>query len=385
MEDYYVFLNLLTLESRFQDVGPMPTPSPTTTAGSCLRNVCTPRTNPVYQSATAPIRIPTPLTPGFDGKGHNYFRSENPYVLNSYAGFGEAYYQVTPDLKLTAGLRWTSDHKHFLEIPSEVLIQGWGYPGAGAIDQSWNEWTGRAVADWTPKLDFTDQTLVYGSFSRGYKAGGANPPPPNYFIAYGEGATHPLTFEPEFVNAFELGTKNTMLDGALTLNGDVFYYDYKGYQISQIVDRTAVNSNFDAHVKGAELEATYEPLPGLKFSFAGGYEDARIAKGSKAIDLMDRTAGHPGWMVTRPIFIGTSNCILPDYLVAELDRCWTGKLDNLAQAAVLSLTASIMVPAKRHRAFARIRCNMGSKMYSSAACASHRSHHREGNEQWRRI
>ena len=81
---------------------------------------------------------------------------------------------------------------------------------------------------------------------------------------------------------------------ALTLNGDVFFYNYKGYQISRIVDRTAINDNFNATVKGAELEATYEPLPGLKFNFAGGYEDTRIKNGQSSIDLMDRTAGHPG-------------------------------------------------------------------------------------------
>ena len=52
-------------------------------------------------------------------------------------------------------------------------------------------------------------------------------------------------------------------------------YNYKGYQISQIVDRTAINDNFDATVKGAELEAMWEPVPGLKFNFAGGYEDTR--------------------------------------------------------------------------------------------------------------
>ena len=82
---------------------------------------------------------------------------------------------------------------------------------------------------------------------------------------------HPLTFEPEFIDAYELGTKNTLLDGGLTLNGDVFFYNYKGYQISEIVDRTSVNLNFDATVRGAEMEATWEPLAGLKFSFAGGY------------------------------------------------------------------------------------------------------------------
>ena len=109
-------------------------------------------------------------------QGHNYFLSQNPYVLNSYAGFGEAYYNVTPDLKLTGGLRWTDDQKHFIDIPSELLANGYGYPPIGTVDQQWNQWTGRFAANWTPKLDFTDQTLVYGSFAHGYKAGGANPP-----------------------------------------------------------------------------------------------------------------------------------------------------------------------------------------------------------------
>jgi outer membrane receptor protein involved in Fe transport len=102
-----------------------------------------------------------------------------------------------------------------------------------------------------------------------------------------------------------------LLDGALTLNASTFYYNYENYQISEIVDRTSVNLNFDAHVKGAELEATWEPIPGLRFNFAGGYEDARLAKGSRAVDLMDRTAGNPNWVVVRPDLTEASNCILP--------------------------------------------------------------------------
>ena len=97
-----------------------------------------------------------------------------------------------------------------------------------------------------------------------------------------------------------MGSKNTLLDGALTLNDDVFYYDYKNYQISEIVDRTSINLNFDAKVKGAELEATWEPTPGLRFNFAGGSRNTRIDNGQSAIDLMDRTAGMPGWMVIKP-------------------------------------------------------------------------------------
>jgi len=258
-----------------------------------------------------------------NGQGHNYFRSQNPYVLNSYAGFGEAYYNVTNDVKLTGGIRWTDDQKHFIDIPSELLAQGVGFMPSGEVDQQWNQLTGRLAANWTPKLDFTDQTLIYGSYAHGYKAGGANPPGA-VLADYNPAATgagipvHPLTFNPEFVDAYELGSKNTMLDGGLTLNGDIFFYNYKGYQISEIVDRTAINLNFDATVKGAELEASYEPIPGLKFNFAGGYEDTRIDNGQSAIDLMDRTAGHPGWVVMKPFVTVASNCVFPDYVVAAL-------------------------------------------------------------------
>jgi len=256
---------------------------------------------------------PNPIS-HLNGNGHNYFRSANPYVLNSYATFGEAYYNIFSDLKLTAGLRWTEDRKHFSLIPSWLVDSGWGYPVVGAVDQQWDQLTGRAVANWTPKLDFTDQTLVYGSYAHGYKAGGTNPPGAIFSSGFNSltvQPTHPLTFKPEFIDAFELGTKNTLLDGALTLNGDVFYYNYENYQISQIVDRTAINLNFDAHVKGAELEATWEPLPGLRFNFSGGWEDTAIAQGQSAVDLMDRTAGNADWTLVKPFVTEASNCIFP--------------------------------------------------------------------------
>jgi iron complex outermembrane recepter protein len=261
---------------------------------------------------------PNPIS-SIDGLGHNYFRSDNPYQLSSYAGFGEVYYQVAPDLKLTGGLRWTDDKKTFDNIPSWVFLEGGGYPVTGIVRQQWKEWTGRFNASWTPKLDFTDQTLVYASYARGYKGGGANPPGPESMVfSAASQVAHPLTFRPEFVNAYEIGTKNGLLDGALVLNGDVFYYDYKGYQISQIVDRTSINLNFDAKVKGAELESTWEPIPGLRFNLASGYESTKVNKGQSAIDLMDRTAGHKDWMVVKPSIADTSNCILPTYVLHEM-------------------------------------------------------------------
>jgi len=262
--------------------------------------------------------------------GHNYFLSNNPYKLISYAAFGEAYYNIADNLKLTAGVRWTVDKKEAPRVPSWLLAaDSVGYPVAEVIRQEWREPTGRLALDWKPALAFTDETLLYASYAHGYKAGGANPPAAGV-VGYGIGdttsglvtqsATQPKTFDPEFVDAYEIGAKNTLLDGRLTLNLGAFYYDYSGYQISYIVNRAAVNLNFDAEVKGVELEADWRPIEPLRLGLKLGYEDTKAADGSRAIDVMDRTAGNPDWIVVRPFPSFPSNCIVPLDTVAGVNR-----------------------------------------------------------------
>jgi len=334
-ENYYVFINALTLAAYTWDHSLSNSPAQTlpwipgvSDNSNCLVGGFAPVNLDIPQKlggeGTSKCQYidPNPLT-SLNKQGHNYFLSQNPYSLNSYAGFGEVYYSPATDLKLTGGLRWTDDQKHFVDIPSQLLVAGYGYPITGTVDQEWKKLTGRFAANWTPKLDFTEQTLLYASFAHGYKAGGANPPGATLLVFSDTGITnpiHPLTFKPEFVNAYEMGTKNTLLDGAMTFNASAFFYDYTGYQISRIVDRTAINDNFDATVKGAEIEATYEPLPGLRFKFAGGYEHTRIKDGQSSIDLMDRAdvANHPDWMVVKPWVTQASNCILPVYVVEAI-------------------------------------------------------------------
>ncbi len=334
LEDYFVLSNAITLGTEYFNRllghgAPPPLDAPHIPFDPVNADSCGPLPAGSAAFANGYLGLgyvdPNPLA-DINGQGHNYFRSENPYELNSWAAFGETYYQVAPDVKLTGGLRFTDDRKSFEEIPSWTQVVGEGYPVVGTLDQEWKEVTGRANITWTPKLDFTDQTLVYASYSRGYKGGGANPPGVipilasnlgNFYINSPSNQTHPLTFKPEFNNAFEIGTKNSLLDGEVTLNGDAFFYKYQNYQISQIVDRTSVNLNFNATVRGAELETTWEPLPGLRFNFSGGYENATLDSGSQAIDLMDRTAGHSDWMVVKPYILETSNCVLPKDVVNE--------------------------------------------------------------------
>ncbi len=325
-DKYYVFFNSISLIAAagppFNNYGPY-VPGVTDNVDYMVNGYLQGDPNGVYGVQSDVYIDPNPIG-ALNDEGHNYFLSKNPYKLISYAVFGEAYYQITDTLKATAGLRWTVDKKEAPRIPTWVLAShSVGYPVAEVIEQEWREPTGRLTVDWKPDLSFTDETLLYVSLAHGYKAGGANPP--GYvreFYAHpqiaaadaAESATRPKTFDPEFVDAIELGAKNTFGDGRVTLNLAAFYYDYEGYQVSEIVDRSAFNRNFDATVWGVEFEADWRPLENLKLAFKGGYEKTRIAGGEEAIDLMDRTAGDPNWLLVRPFPTFASSCILPTFV-----------------------------------------------------------------------
>lgn len=231
------------------------------------------------------------MTPGIpvSGDGHNYFYVKTPYELESQAAFGEVYWQMTDSLKLTVGARYTEDSKSRIYYPVNLFAptgQG-GVVGAPGWDerlvldetQDSSETTGRVTLDWQA----ADNTLVYATFGRGYKAGGFNSP-----IL---GASSP-PFASETVNAFEVGTKNIFLDGSVQLNATAFMYDYKDYQFSKIDGFASIVDNLDVDVRGVEIEATWAPIQALVFNAAFGYLDTEIQKG-ESIDPFDRTQGNP--------------------------------------------------------------------------------------------
>lgn len=325
-DDYYVFGNVFSMIAEyFYNVDLRNRPG---IVGGSVRSRLCDDTNP----AECVYVDPNPIG-SINGEGHNYFRSKNVVEIRSWAVFGEGYWDLTPDLRLTAGLRYTDDSKVTTPYPSQLLLgaMGDGRPGPGSggfvrsgypamadIEQDWQAVTGRLVLDWKPDLSFTDDTLIYASFARGYKGGGTNPPRMDLNPGVVEYQPLASTFEPEYVNAFEIGAKNTLLDNRLSLNATAFYYDYKDYQVSQIVDRISLNENFDARVWGVELEAVYRPTPNFQIDGNLGYLNTRIADGEQSIDVMNRTQGNDDWTVVRPWIQVPSNCIAPTALVQAI-------------------------------------------------------------------
>ncbi|MDO9337752.1 MAG: TonB-dependent receptor [Caulobacter sp.] len=239
--------------------------------------------------------------------GHNYYDSYGPYHLKSRAAFGEVYWQVADTFKITGGLRYTDDTK--LVEAHQVSL---GKPGSGVLGPpatdprpiqkvNFKELTGRLGFDWKPDLGFTDESLIYGFYSRGYKAGGLNPPCSSSVTC------PPTSFDPEFVDAFEVGMKNTLMDGRMVLNLTGFTYDYVGYQVSKIVNRTSINENIDAKIWGLELENIWEPIDDLRVNVAIGYLNTEITSGD-SIDTFNRTQGDPNLVVVKSS--EASNCVV---------------------------------------------------------------------------
>ncbi|CAN7421525.1 TonB-dependent receptor [Phenylobacterium sp. LjRoot225] len=305
LSHYYVFSNGLTAFSQLRDI----------LAGF-------PNTYPIY------------IDPGFpaDGSGHNYYDNQSVNRARSNSIFGEIYWRPASGLKLTLGLRTTRDHKESEpsavtllapptlvatppasgQRPNPAFNGGIGHPPAPRLVRNDQSTTGRLNLDWTPKLSFTDRTMVYASYSRGYKAGGFNTPCDLQSPGCG---SVPTTFAPEFVDAYEIGTKNVLAGGRLLLNLTAFHYDYRGYQVSSTINKSSVNQNIDARIDGLELESVWEPVQRLRFNLSAGWLKTRI-RGGTVLDTFDRAQGDPRLAIVKAQ--DGANCLVNRAALASL-------------------------------------------------------------------
>ena len=154
-------------------------------------------------------------------------------------------------------------------IPS---FQSLGIPVPAGLtkDGKSSQVTGRAILDWKP----TDASLLYVSYSHGYRAGTFNG------LAYSS-SNQVYFVKPETVDAYEGGFKSRWLDNRLQVNGSVFYYDYQGQQ-GQVVDATATANlvSLDGTLYGMELESQFALTRRLQVNAAVGLIHSAYAKGT---------------------------------------------------------------------------------------------------------
>ena len=189
------------------------------------------------------------------------FISDSKPERDSVSVYGQGTFHLTDSLRLVAGLRYTDD-----EVYSEVT-NFFGRGGTAVLEVQSEKLTGRGVVEY----DLNDDTMVYASFTRGFKPGGSN-------LTYGrEDIIAPIvvlpTFEDETVDAWELGIKTDFADNRVRVNAAAFYYEYKNLQY-QATDpelfEGGVGNLPESEIYGAELEL-------LAFITESFTVDARLA------------------------------------------------------------------------------------------------------------
>ena len=276
--------------------------------------------------------------------GFRRFDNQPHLHATSDAVYGQAEWKFNDELKFTGGLRYSMDRKYGTEnvrllcfgvpacftapennftgafnLPAVDLTQlgtvvasglsNFGTtvnlprgvttvtsynPATGLASRSyhasWGALTGTAKVDWTPD----DSTLVYASYSKGYKSGGFN-----------IGIFTVLSFSPwtdkEKVDSFEIGAKKSFGDW-LTVDAAAFHYAYKNLQVPLATAQSAggLTQSETAFInvpgsisQGFELETIISPLENLQVLFNYSYLDAHISRGVFA-DPADPNATAPG-------------------------------------------------------------------------------------------
>lgn len=195
--------------------------------------------------------------PGFNED--TSFRIGGDVESTSFAVFGQTTFDLNQSLKLTTGLRYTDDEKEGFNrnifFAPEVV---------DAVQTDSQEFTGRVSLDWS----LSDASLLYASFARGYKSGGISQ------TTVASSGSNPV-FNPEFVDAFEVGYKTRFLEDRLQLNVSAYLSDYTDLQFQVFGDFGPEAGNAgEATVKGLEIEVQALVSESWKVDGSFAYTDA---------------------------------------------------------------------------------------------------------------
>jgi len=171
------------------------------------------------------------------------------YQVTSYAAFGDATYHLTKSLSLIAGARYSEDRQtavygNIAGIAEFGQIFPVPFCPQETDDLKYDSFTPRAGLQY----EFTSNINAYFTFSKGFKAGGAN-----IYSCHDD-------YAPEKITAYEGGVKTRLFGNTVTFNASGFYYDYTNFQVSQIVGLSLdVTNAAAAEIKGVELEGVWAP------------------------------------------------------------------------------------------------------------------------------
>jgi iron complex outermembrane recepter protein len=223
------------------------------------------------------------------------------YDIKSYAGYGQASFDITDQLTVAAGLRYTSD-----SITAGVVGAFLLPPGGAPIPQTFASEKAK-YKDWSPYFGInfkaTDDIFLFAKASKGFRAGGFTVDR-NFVTDPEAGNRLAVPFRPETAWTYEIGARIETLDGRLRFNPTIFQTDWKDIQFLEpgTVPNIFTSNAGDARIRGLELETQFAVTDNFVLSGSMSYLDAKYTRLDNNIRVV-----FPNGFITNPGFVaGTS-------------------------------------------------------------------------------
>jgi iron complex outermembrane receptor protein len=194
-------------------------------------------------------------------------------LAKSAALFGQATYPLTDSTNLTMGARETYDTSAYegailLRNTPIVVLPINGVEAHNSLTYT--------KPTWRVSLDqkLAPDVLGYVSYNRGFKSGsfalGANPTEAN-------GLTPLAPYQPEKLDAFELGLKSELFERRVTINTAAFYYHFSNFQFQKVFGTNVITLNGPtAQLYGVEAELQGRVTNHLTLSASASYLHSQI-------------------------------------------------------------------------------------------------------------
>jgi iron complex outermembrane recepter protein len=235
----------------------------------------------------------------YTGKFADPFYGYDPDVAfsqdtTSYAAFIQDELSFSDQWKLIGGLRYWHDSRegaYFASAPevpglsppvtiifnkNEIFPNSTDLTGVTVTpsdaDATFDDFTARVELDYRP----SDAMLWYLSYNRGSKSGGFTFSTGTPYGGTEVDFVNGIPFDPETLNAYEIGIKSNLAGGTTTLNVSAFYYDYQDYQAFSQISQVQTVTNQDAEAQGLEIELNAAPTDGLTLQLGASFMDSEV-------------------------------------------------------------------------------------------------------------
>ena len=285
-------------------------------------------------AATAGAAAGVPALADWQSMYHN----DSNLNRDSTAVYGEMYFDFSDVTRLTLGGRYSEYRIHDYAFSSLLDLQGQAVGVYNGVQPDpihrifeGDKFTYKVGLDHS----LNDNSLLYATYSTGFKPGGSNPTDAE------DGG--PSLYDPEIVNVFEVGMKNTLMDGRLQLNLSAYHNELEGLQLSKIVRRSSINENADATITGVEAEFTFFVTNTLMIDGFVAQTDATIDEFSSvdpinpgaATQILPYAPGATGFLGDFAPLAATCDPLVFQGLAAPSPTCGLGLAASNAHLAAL--------------------------------------------------